>query len=86
MGRLFVYGFIQTEPRFLWGFFYWTPIQPGPPLSGLMGRALLRELSRSWSTENGIPPVALAISPKVRPTHGLGIAGPSLFLEARWTQ
>ena len=42
MGRLFISGFIQTEPRFLRGFFVGSPIQPGPPLSGLMGRALLR--------------------------------------------
>jgi len=64
------------------GFFVGSPIQPGPSLSGVMGRALLRELSRSWNTENGISPVALAISPKGRATHGLGIAGPFLFLEA----
>lgn len=69
MGRLFISSFIQTEPRFYEAFFVGSPIQPGPPQSGLMGRALLRELSRRWSTENGIPPVASAISPKGRLTH-----------------
>ncbi len=39
----------------------------------------------SWSA-NGIPPVALAINPKGQPTHGLGIAGPFLFLEVQWTR